>query len=369
MNRFEINRRGLLVAAGSLPFASSAFASDGTIRKANWAIVGLGGFAVNQIMPNFAFSKHSKMTAFVSGTPEKLKTYGEKYGVTSYYDYKNFDDIKNNHDIDCVYIILPVGMHAEYTIRALKAGKHVLCEKPMASTAAECEAMIAAAKAANKQLGVAYRVHFEPNNIAALKATKAGEIGIIRQTSGDAGFVANPDYLPHKWRLTKSLGGGGSMYDIGIYALNGALMHIDEAPIAVSAVYNTPPNDPRFKEVEGGLAWRLHFASALNAQGSSSYDYSYLSRQRFFGTKGGLNLEPASNYDQVKPILYRDGQAPLAINAGDPLTQFAAQLDGFSLAALSNTKHRTPGEMGLRDMKLIEAMYKSADNGGAVVKL
>src|SRR5690606_25978731 len=128
---------------------------------------------------------------------------GEQYGVSRFYSYENFDRIADNPDIDCIYIVLPVGMHAEYTVRALKAGKHVLCEKPMASTAAECEAMVAAARAANRQLGVAYRVHFEPTNVEALRLLRAGEIGAIRHVQCDHGFNANLQFPPHKWRLEK----------------------------------------------------------------------------------------------------------------------------------------------------------------------
>jgi predicted dehydrogenase len=183
-----------------------------------WAIVGLGTFGVGQVIPGFADARQSRMTAFVSGNPAKARDLGARYGVSHFYDYQNFDDIAQNEEIDCVYIVLPVGLHAEFTIRALRAGKHVLCEKPMASTAAEAQAMVDAARAANRQLGVAYRVHFEPNNRDTQRRIAAGELGTMRFISADHGFSANPDYPPHKWRLEKLLGGGGSMYDIGFMA-------------------------------------------------------------------------------------------------------------------------------------------------------
>ena len=332
-------------------------------------MVGLGTFAVGQVLPAMLDSARSRVTAFVSGNPQKARDLGARYGVQRFYDYADFDKIAQDDEIDCVYIALPVGLHAEYAIRALKAGKHVLCEKPMAATSAECQAMIAAAKAAGKQLGIAYRVHFEPNTIKAARLVKAGEIGTIRHFSGDAGCVADPAYPPHKWRLTKALGGGGSMYDIGIYALNAALMCIDEAPTSVRAVYTTPPNDPRFKEVEGGVDWHLRFASGITAQGSSSYAYAYVTRQRIFGTAGALDLDPASEYENVTlSLLPGDGRRE-TIHAGDPASQFAAQLDGFSEAAMANKPHRTPGEMGLRDIKLIQAIYRSADADGKAVPL
>jgi len=338
-------------------------------QRVRYAVVGLGTFAVGQMLPGMTVSARSRATAFVSGNPQKARDLGARYGVQRFYDYGNFDRIAHDDEIDCVYIALPVGLHAEYAIRALKAGKHVLCEKPMASTSAECEAMIAAAKAAGKQLGIAYRVHFEPNNLEAVRLLRAGEIGTIRHFSGDSGFDANPAYPPHKWRLTKSLGGGGSMFDIGIYALNAALMCLDEAPVSVSAVYSTPAGDPRFAEVEGGVDWRLRFASGISAQGSSSYSYAYVTRQRIFGSEGAISMDPASDYHAVSMSLQHGTQPPQPIRGGDPLTQFAAQIDGFSQAVLSGQPHRTPDEMGLRDIRLIEAIYRSADADGAVVKL
>ncbi len=182
----DFTRRQLLAAAGAAPLRARHQAAPcaqtaqgqpmpGDARpqpavpgeQMRWAIVGLGSFGVNQVIPGFADARQSRMTAFVSGNPQKARTLGARHGVSRFYDYANFDTMKDDAEIDCVYIVLPVGLHAEYTVRALEAGKHVLCEKPMASTAAECERMVAAAKANNRQLGVAYRVHFEPTNLEA----------------------------------------------------------------------------------------------------------------------------------------------------------------------------------------------------------
>lgn len=369
MNGFLINRRGLLAAGVALPFAGTACAADAPARPARWALVGLGSFATEQIMPSFAACKQSRMTAFVSGTPAKLAQFGDKYGVTHRYNYDSFDEIAGNDEIDCVYILLPPGLHAEYAIRALKAGKHVFCEKPMASTVAECEAMVAAAKAANRQLGVGYRVHFEPNNVEALRRFKAGEIGALRHVDGIAGFEINPQYPPHKWRLDKELGGGGSMYDIGIYALNGGLMYVDESPQTASAVYTYDKADPRFSEVEGGVDWKLGFASGLEVKGTSFYNRPYVVRQVMEGAGGTLTLEPASAYDGVEGVLKKAGGGQQTISVGASRQQFSAQIDAFSQAALTNTPHRTPGQMGLRDIRLIQAIYQSADAGGKLINL
>ena len=340
-------------------------------RRMRWAIVGLGTFAVGQVIPGFGDAGKSRMTAFVSGNREKAQMLGERHGVSRFYDYSNFDRIADDPEIDCVYIALPVGLHAEYTIRALRAGKHVLCEKPMASTSAECTAMIAEAKAANRRLGVAYRVHFEPNNQAVFARIAGGELGAMRFISADHGLDVNPDWPPHRWRLTKELGGGGSMYDIGIYGLNTSLMMLPgDEPSSVSAVYSTPASDPRFDEVEGGLDWRLRMTSGMNIQGSSSYCWSpYVSRQRYFGAKASIEMQPATTYYDNRIVLEGGDQPPRHYSAGNAETQFAAQVDGFSEAARAGREHRTPGQMGLRDLLLIEAMYRSADAGGAVIEL
>ncbi len=387
MSEVNLDRRRLLGAAAIAPLALSAgqaFAQnavgqplignpslpDVPAKKLRWAVVGLGSFAVGQVIPGFIDARQSRITAFVSGNKAKAADLGARFGVSKFYDYENFDAIAKDKEIDCVYIVLPVGLHAEYTIRALKAGKHVLCEKPMASTSAECAAMIAAAKAANRQLGVAYRIHFEATNVEAKRRIEAGEIGDIRFISADTGFSASLQWPPHVWRLQKALAGGGSMYDIGIYGLNTSLMMLGDAqPVEVSAVYSTPPNDPRFTEVEGAMEWRMRMSSGITVQGSSSYCYSpYVSRQRYFGTKASLEMKPATSYYENHMVI--EGGGPnREIQAGNPADQFAAQVDAFSQAARTNTPHRTPGEMGLRDISLIEAMYRSADAGGAAIKL
>jgi predicted dehydrogenase len=382
----DFTRRKVLHAAAAAPLALGAARAFGQqahgtplagdfqlpdlpAQKLRWAIVGLGNFAVGEAIPGFIDSQHARMTAFVSGSPDKQKDLGARFGVSRFYNYQNFDSIAQDPEIDCVYIILPVGLHAEYTIRALKAGKHVLTEKPMASTSAECEAMIAEAKRANRQLGVAYRIHFEPTNVRARQLIDGGEIGDIRFVAADHGFNADPNYGPHKWRLQKELAGGGSMFDIGIYGLNTSLMMLDHEPVELSARYIYPKDDPRFREVEGGLEYRLRMANGVSVSGSSSYSWSpYISQQRYMGSKATIFMKPATTYD--RNTITVEGNGPTReIEAGNPLTQFQNQLDAFSLAAKTNTPHKTPGEMGLRDIRLIEAMYRSAGNGGEIVKL
>lgn len=362
--------RAAVPQAAGQPLAGVEGIPDPLDRRLRWAVVGLGNFAVAHMIPAFLQSQHARITAFVSGDPAKAADLGARFGVSRFYDYKTFDAIARDPQIDCVYIALPVGLHAEYTIRALKAGKHVLCEKPMASTSAECRAMIAAAKAANRQLGVAYRVHFDPFNQQLARMVADGAIGAVRYINVDNNFDANPAFPPHAWRLTKALGGGGSMFDYGIYGLNGTLMMLGERmPLDVSAIYTTPAGDPRFAEVEGGVLWRMRFADGVTAQGGSSYATAHVNRQLIMGRTGSLALDPANGYDHNVARLRKPDSPDAAIETVSSLPQFAGQIDGFSLAARANTPHRTPGEMGLRDISLIEAIYRSADAGGAIITL
>ena len=382
----RMTRREIIAAATAVPLAAGAARAmaqeaqgqpllgnpnlpQPPSERLGWAIVGLGSFAIGQVIPGFADARASKLAAFVSGNPAKARDLGASYGVSRFYDYDNYGSMAGDSEIDCVYIVLPVGLHAEYTIRALEAGKHVLCEKPMASSSAECERMIAAAKANGRQLGVAYRCHFEPHNREALRRIRAGEIGAMRYVQCDHGFSASLDYPPHKWRLQKALGGGGSLYDVGIYGINTSLMMLEDEPVEISAHYAYPKDDPRFTEVEGGIDWRMRMASGINVQGSSSYCYMpYASRQRYFGSEASFIMDPATTY--YDNTLVKEGGGPRhEIGAGNSRNQFAAQVDGFSQAARDNKPPLTPGEMGLRDLRLMEAMYRSADNGGAAVKL
>ena len=264
-------------------------------KKLGWALVGLGNLAINQIMPAFAKTQQSRLVGFVSGRPEKAKQLAQVYGVDpkNIYTYDNYDSLANNPEIDVIYVVLPNSMHPEYTIRALKAGKHVLCEKPMANTPQDCEQMIAAAKAANRKLMIGYRVRYEPFNQAMIKmAQDTAEMGPTRMILADAGFNIGD---PAQWRLRKAMAGGGSLMDIGIYSLNAARYLSGEEPIEVNAMMHTTPNDPRFTEVEENINFQLRFPSGILANCTSSYGVN-LGRFRVFKPRGSFELDPASAY-------------------------------------------------------------------------
>jgi len=368
----DLGRRDLLLAAAAAtvgaPLAAQtrrAPAGGGGGRKLGYAIVGLGNYGLNVIIPCFADCEHSRLVAVVSGDPAKAARVAaeHKLGPNAVYSYADYDRIRDNPDIDIVYVCLPNSMHAEYTIRAFRAGKHVLCEKPMAVSVRECEAMIAAGRAANRRLMIGYRCHFEPFNLEARRIVRAGEVGRVRYVRSEHGFVMRD---PSVWRLKRALSGGGSLMDIGIYALQAARYMTGEEPVSVSAVERTDRSDPRFREVEDQIAWDMAFPSGAIAGCHSMYSANQ-NRVFLAGSEGRVELEPATRYDGNRMWTGKDGrEKPVAPPSGPGRNQFAGQLDHMARCALSGAEPIVSGEEGLRDMRIIEAIYRSAREGRTV---
>jgi len=332
-------------------------------KKLGWAVVGLGSLAINQILPAFAKCEKSKVVAFVSGHPDKAHKLALRYGVSSknIYNYENYDSIKDNPEVDVIYIVLPNGMHAEYTVRGLQAGKHVLSEKPMANAPAECQQMIDAAKKADRKLMVAYRCRYETYNREAIRIARSGELGPTQMILADTGFAIGD---PSQWRLNKKLAGGGSMMDIGIYALNASRYLSGEEPTEVNAMLYSTPNDPRFKEVEEHVTFQLRFPSGILANCTSSYGYFHQSHFRVMGTDARLCMDPATWYSGLRMWIERGNtieEKELPV-----VDHFASEMDHMSDCVMQNKQPLTPGEEGLHDITLIHAVYESARNGKTV---
>jgi predicted dehydrogenase len=362
----EFGRRDLLVAAATLAATSSGVARAAPDRKLGYAIVGLGYYGLQTILPQFVNCEHSRVTALVSGDRTKALATAAEYDVPerSIYTYADFDRIRDNPDVDIVYVCLPNSMHAEYTIRAAKAGKHVMCEKPMAISVAECEAMIRACKTAGKKLMIGYRCHFEPFNLEAMRLAKSGAAGKIRYVRSEHGFVQGD---PNKWRLKRALSGGGSLMDMGIYSLQAARYMTGEEPIAVTARESTDRRDPRFREVEDMIEWTLEFPSGAIAGCQSMYSANQ-NHVLLMGDKGRIELEPATRYDGNRMWTGRDGRET-AITSPPPgpgKTQFAGQLDHLAECILDGREPIVSGEEGLRDMRIVEAIYRSVREGRTV---
>jgi predicted dehydrogenase len=332
-------------------------------KKLGWAVVGLGSLAINQILPAFAKCEKSKVVALVSGHPDKANKLALRYGVSpkNIYNYQNYDSIKDNPEVDVIYIVLPNGMHAEYTVRGFQAAKHVLSEKPMANTPAECQQMIDAAHQASRNLMVAYRCRYEPYNQEAIRIARSQELGPTQMILADAGFNMGD---PKQWRLNKQLAGGGSLMDIGIYALNATRYLSGEEPTEVNAMMYTTPGDPRFKEVEENINFQLRFPSGILANCSSSYGYFHQSHYRVMGTEARLGMDPATWYRGLRLWIERGN----TIQERDlpEVDHFAAEMDHMSNCAMQNKEPLTPGEEGLRDLKIMMAIYEAAKTGKTV---
>lgn len=327
-------------------------------RKIGLAIVGLGKLAIEEILPAVARTSHCRVAALVSGHPEKAQTVAQTYSVNakSLYTYDNFDELKNNPDVDAVYVVLPNALHAEFTIRAAQAGKHVLCEKPMATTSADCRKMIDAAKTAGKQLMIAYRIQYEPNNNKARELIQSKRFGATRLiTSVNAQMQKGGT-----WRTNRKLAGGGALPDIGLYCLNTTRFLLGEEPVEVRASTYSTPGDDRFREVEELVQFNLRFPSGAHLVATSSYNTSEDRRYRALGDQGWVGMDPAFSYTGLKLESQSASSKEKIQYKIEEANQFALEMDHFAVSVLDNKPNKTPGEEGLKDQLLMEAIYHSA---------
>jgi predicted dehydrogenase len=336
-------------------------------RKVGWAIVGLGKLAIKEVMPAFQEAKLSEPVALVSGHPEKARKIAEVYGLdpNNIYDYQSYDRVASNNRVEAIYIILPNNMHEEYTLRGLKAGKHVLCEKPLSVTVEESERMVAAAKQANKKLMTAYRLHYEPMNLKVMELCRQKAIGELKTFS-----AANcQDVQAPNIRLSKQLG-GGPVGDLGVYCINAARYVFNEEPREVTAFAQQPSNDPRFREVPESVAFTLRYPSGAIAHCECSFGSARSEQYRVLGAKGYIEMDPAFGYQGLRLFLKQgsadQGDEQLNELRIKPINQFAAEMDHFSECILNNQTPRTPGEMGLADMRIITAIHEAMRSGKVV---
>ncbi|MGY2733673.1 Gfo/Idh/MocA family protein [Sphingomonas sp. UYP23] len=369
----DFGRRDFLLSAAAAAVAPQMIATQAGAhatlapggRKLGYAIVGLGSYGLGVIIPEFARCQHSKLVAVVTGDAAKGQRVAAEHGLgaNAVYSYARFDEIRNNPEIDIVYVCLPNSMHAEYTIRAAKAGKHVMCEKPMAISVAECEAMIVACRKADRKLMIGYRCHFEPFNLEAMRLARSGAAGKIRYVRTEHGFTQGD---PSKWRLKRALSGGGSLMDMGVYSLQAARYMTGEEPIAVTARESTDRSDPRFREVEDMIEWNLEFPSGAIAGCQSMYSANQ-NHVLLMGDKGRIELEPATRYSGNHMWTGKDGrERELTPPPGPGVTQFAGQFDHLATCVLGGTTPIVSGEEGLRDMRIVEAIYRSAREGRTI---
>lgn len=336
-------------------------------ERTGFAIVGLGHLSLNQILPAFGRSKLARPVALVSGDRAKALAVAREYGISpdAVYDYVDFEKLKDNPEVQAVYIVVPNSLHAEFTVRAARIGKHVLCEKPMATSVADCERMIVACRDAKRHLMIAYRSQYEPLDRAVAKMVQQGELGTVRQ------FVASNVQNqgdPMQWRLKKSMAGGGALVDVGIYCFNAARFLSGEEPDSVVATVNQPKNDPRFAEVEESASFILTFPSGYTAICTSGYGSHSSKYFRMQGSDAWVGLNPAFGYGGLRLQTGRlvDGHDTTTEIQFDAADQFALELDHFAHCVKDNVVPHTPGEEGLQDQRILEAIYSSAKSGKAV---
>jgi len=344
----------------------AAFASTKTLgalnseRKMGVALVGLGNYSEGELGPALLKSKRAQLTGLVSGSPGKIPKWREKYGVPeeNVYSYENFDEIAGNKEIDIIYVVLPPGLHAEYCIRAAKAGKHVICEKPMAATAAECDAMIAAAKEAGVSLHVGYRLHWDPYHLRMMEVAEKKELGEPTSIETALSFVnRNPD--PKSWKMSKKLGIAGELYNLGTYPIQAAIYIARQNPIRITATsHNARPDI--FIETAEGYDWEMEFPSGLKAKcfASAAKNGNFL---KVAAANGKFELDRAA-------FAYRglSGHVNGVKMEFPEVNQQALQIDGICEAIAKGEKGKVPGEMGRRDTAILEAIVKSAETGKPV---
>ena len=338
-------------------------------KRLGVAVVGLGALALEEIIPAFGQCAHVRLAGLVSGMPEKARAIAAQYGVDprNLYDYGNFDRIRDNPAIDIVYIVLPNAMHAEFTARAAAAGKHVLCEKPMAASVAEAQHMIDACKSANRMLMIAYRLQHDPAHRTAIGFARGRKFGAVRMIEAVNG---QNDVGNGQWRQIKSMAGGGSLPDVGLYCSNAFRYITGEEPIEVTGQVTRPAGDRRFAEVEDVAMFTMRFPSGIVATGSSGYSFHESRQLRVHAEAGWFGLDPAFGYDNlVLQISRKEGKSSaLEARRFPSHSQFAREMDAFALSLHNNATPLTPGEEGLQDMRVLEAIYQSAA-GGSPVKL
>lgn len=325
-----------------------------------YAVVGAGWIAQEAFMPAIATTGNSRMEAIVSGSPATARRLADFHGVPEVLGYDAYDALVDSDRIDAVYIALPNSLHADYAIRALRAGKHVMVEKPLATSLAEGEAMIAAAKAGGALLMTAYRLHNEPGTLSALEAIRAGRIGDPVHFSSSFAFqsaMGNHRLQAGHW--------GGPLQDVGVYCLNAARHVFGAEPVAVQAMASRPPDDPRFAEIDAHFAVTLRFPAGRLAQFFCSFGTETVETYRVLGTEGELTMDPGFRFESAMTMRLRRGTEE-TVTAFPHVDHFAGQIAYFSDCIAAKEPPEADGEEGLADMRALLAIEEAARTGATV---
>ena len=326
-------------------------------KSVGYAVIGLSSIAEVAVLPAFRWSKKSSVVALVSHDLKRAKQLGTKFRVNGFYSYEDYDRCLARPDVDAVFIASVNGAHAEQTIRAAAAGKHVLCEKPMANSVADCRAMVETCRTHNVRLMIAYRKYFEPGSVALKKLVNSGKLGRLRHIFSTYTEIVDP-VKAKRWQLNPQLAGGGSLMDIGIYCLNSMRRMAGSSPLDATAMAWT--DDPkRFNGVEDSIAFRLTHPAGLVCQGTSSYSAQAASFLQVHGDEGWAALNPAFAFEEERRLFGRI-RGRWFEQKFKVIDEFVLELDAFSDCVLRGRDPEPDGMEGLRDMATVEAIYRSA---------
>lgn len=367
INRRTFNAKIACGLLGAIVIPDSAFASrfnNKRQKKLGIALVGLGSYSKHQLAPALFNTEHCYLAGIVTGTPSKEQEWMTKYNIPkeNVYNYENFDDIAKNKAIDIVYVVLPNSMHADFSIRAAKAGKHVICEKPMAVSVAECDAIIDTCKKQGVKLGVGYRMQSDPYTNEIKRLVKEQPFGSVQYVSSDAGYYSGGS--PDQWRLNIELSGGGALVNMGVYAIQSNIYGTGFNPISISAQeFSTRPE--YFKKTDESITAQMKFPNGAVGILFTSHNAN---ANRLFVSfrKGWVELNPCHSYG---PLSGRTSEGRDITFPYQPQYQQTLQMDDFSKHILTGSTNFAPGEMGKRDMIIVEAIYKSIKEGGKTIPL
>ncbi len=353
--------RNSSLAAGALALGPHAWGADAPAappaKKLGVALLGLGSYATGLLQPALAETKLCHLVGVVTGSPQKGAAWAQRFNFPSknIYSYDNMDRLADNPDIDIVYVVTPNGLHAEHVIKAAKAGKHVICEKPMANSVADCDAMLAACRAAKRTLSIGYRLHFDPYHQEMVRLATDPNFGPFTKMAGENGFTLSGD----QWRIHHPLSGGGPLMDMGIYVVHAACMAANANPIAVTAkeIPKTRPNI--FRDVEEAIDWTMEFPGGASAVCQTSYVKNY-GHFHADSVKGWIDFPSAFGYNGLQMNTSK-GRVTFP-----PMRQQSAHMDGIAQSILDKKDSIVPGELGRRDMVIIEGIYKAAASGQRV---
>ncbi|MEO1518474.1 MAG: Gfo/Idh/MocA family oxidoreductase [Bacteroidota bacterium] len=351
--RSFLRQSALASTALVLPYA--CLGSQQPKKKLGVALVGLGYYSTDLLAPALQLTDNCYLAGIVTGTPSKIPLWQRKYDIPdkNVYNYGNFEKMADNPDIDVVYIVLPTSMHCEYSVRAANIGKHVWCEKPMARTVEECQQIIKACQKNKVKLSIGYRMHHEPNTQTIMEYAESKPFGEQVSIKAAAGYL---DGRSRHWKFEKKMG-GGAMYDMGVYPLNAIRYASGMEPNSVISASHSTTRPEIYKEVDETTQFVLGFATGLQAEGKTSLGMG-MNDLRVDCKKGWYGLQPFQSYNGVQ------GQCSDGTLLNKTIdNQQARQMDNDAMAILKDRPVLVPGEEGMRDIRIVEAIYQSAREG------